>query len=746
MQKKIRILLSLMGLEIGGAETHAVELAKYLSQNGFLVYVVSSGGVYEQELLKYGIKHFYAPLTSKRPDCMLRAYRTIKRVVLEHKIDLIHAHARIPAFVSSLVHKRLHVPFMTTVHGVYSTSFLFKLFTNWGQEAICVSKDIKQYLIKNYNFSEDNAHITINGVDTEKFAKDVDTLPVMEEFGICPDDFKLVYVSRLDGGNCTMADDLIDLVPSLIKEIPNLKVIMVGSGDQFERLKAKSERTNAALVRDTIVLAGSRTDVYRFTALADVFVGISRAALEAMSAQAPVILGGEFGYIGPFCQSQLDVCLATNFTCRGCDPLDKGRLAKDILEIYRTDAKALQDLGCYGREVVLKTYSVKTMAEDNIRVYHKLLKANPYQYDFMISGYYGFKNSGDDTLLWAMIETLKSKAPDLRISVLSKNPEETCRHYGVDAINRLNLFQIRRALMRTKVLLSGGGSLIQDVTSTKSILYYLEIIHFALKRHVKVMVYANGIGPINRSMNRRIASRVLNRVNLITLRERGSKELLLKMQVTAPPVVITADPAFTLNISGQEEIDQLLKGYGILPDEPLIGVSVRNWKKTSRDFCAQLAAQLDNICQTHSVSPLFLPMQFPSDYEFSKRVASHMRTHVHIIDTPYSGNILSGIIRRTDFMIAMRLHALIYSASAGVPIIGLVYDPKVKSFLEYIGQPYYVDVSDIECEKLAQTFDHCYKNRLQLKDSFDKIVAELKEKALQNAEMAIDLLNGKEVL
>lgn len=129
--------------------------------------------------------------------------------------------------------------------------------------------------------------------------------------------------------------------------------------------------------------------------------------------------------------------------------------------------------------------------------------------------------------------------------------------------------------------MSGGGSLIQDVTSTKSILYYLTIMKTALKKHMSLMVYANGVGLINRAKNRRLTKKIFDKADIITLREEGSLKLLKEIGVTNDNIILTADLALNLVPSDAELTENVLRSHGIKGDINLIGVSVREWNKTS---------------------------------------------------------------------------------------------------------------------------------------------------------------------
>ena len=91
----------------------------------------------------------------------------------------------------------------------------------------------------------------------------------------------------------------------------------------------------------------------------------------------------------------------------------------------------------------------------------------------LLSGYYGFDNAGDEAVLYAIVQTLRAAAPDIEITVLSNQPDKTAAQLGVHAVNRWGKTALLKAVKNCDVLISGGGSLLQDVTSKNGILYYL---------------------------------------------------------------------------------------------------------------------------------------------------------------------------------------------------------------------------------------------------------------------------------
>ena len=174
------LLMTLMQLEIGGAETHVVELSKELKNRGYNVFVASNGGAYVKELEDFGIKHFNVPLHSKKPKDMLKSRKALKEIIINEKIDIVHAHTRISSFIIGTLKKSMNFSFVTTAHWVFETGKGLKYLTNWGEKTVAVSEDIKKYLLDNYKIKEEDIFVTINGIDTKKFSPDIDKTEVLK--------------------------------------------------------------------------------------------------------------------------------------------------------------------------------------------------------------------------------------------------------------------------------------------------------------------------------------------------------------------------------------------------------------------------------------------------------------------------------------------------------------------------------------------------------------------------------------
>lgn len=735
MKQGANILLALMQLNIGGAETHVVELAKELKRRGFNVIVTSNGGVYVKELEEEGIKHYSVPLQNKNPFNMIRASKRLATIIKKENIDIVHSHARIPSFILGKLHKKMKFPFVTTAHWVFTTKYGLKYITDWGEKTVAVSEDIKKYLMDNYKVPEGDIRVTINGIDTERFSPYTDVSDVRAELGIRPGDNVIVYVSRLDESRSLVAKQYIGIVPELAKNISSLKVVVVGGGDDFANVKAAAEKANKQIGRECILLTGPRTDINKLVALSTLFVGVSRAALEAMAAEKPVIIAGNEGYIGLFDESKLKVGIDTNFCCRGCAMPSGELLLKDTLEYFAMDPEKQKALGVYGRELIKKKYSVARMADDSIKVYDWALSK---QDEILISGYYGFKNSGDDALLKAIIDDLKKHIESPNIVVLSAAPGETAKTYRVKSINRLSPLQIRRHMKKAGMLISGGGTLIQDRTSTKSLWYYLAVIKMAKDMGLKVMLYSNGIGPLRKESNINITRKILNETDLITLRDKESMDTLRRIGVSKPKMLLTADPALTLKLP-DKTIGKRILFEARVPDKRLLGISVRKWGSLGSDFENIIARVCDRAAAEYGLYPVFLPMQASKDLGISRSIMSRMKEKASVIENHQTVNDMLSVVGCMDFCIGMRLHMLMYAAINSVPLIGIAYDPKISSFMKNMGQKSCIHTDELTEDKLFKMLEETIRDYVTIKDGLKRSYASLSENARRNGMLAAEL-------
>lgn len=355
--------------------------------------------------------------------------------------------------------------------------------------------------------------------------------------------------------------------------------------------------------------------------------------------------------------------------------------------------------------------------------------------NILVSGYYGFRNSGDDALLLAISNDLRAVCPDLSLTVLSASPVETAKEYGVRAVNRMNPFALLRELRRCDLLISGGGTLIQDRTSTKSLLYYLAVIRLAARFGKKVMLYSNGIGPL-KEKHRAITRRTLNRVSLITLRDPASERLLADIGVDKPEIKLTADPAFSLEPASDGRACALLREAGLSDTAKTVCISVRPWKSLPSDFVSVIAESADELCRRENAQCVLIPMQPETDTALCRAISEKMTRKSGVLP-PCGIRDMLAVIGKCSLCVGMRLHSLIYAVSRNVPVVGLVYDPKISGVMEYMGKKEYCPVQTVSVPILCDAA----KRAVGENENGNETLAVLRQKAKENASLACRLLS-----
>lgn len=671
----MKILMATMSFDIGGAETHILELCRELSRQGHEITVVSRGGVFVAPLTDSGIRHVTAPLHKKDPASLCRSYRVLDKLIREEKFDVIHSHARIPSLLTHHLAKKHDIPFVTTFHYTFDPVWYLKMLTRTGERTLAVSDDLKNYLIDVYGRDGDKIDVTVNGIDIHQFdgSATENPLPEMGEGD------KIVCVTRMDRAVAHHAFRLTEAMPKIVAAHPNARLILIGGGDCLDELKELAERTDAQIGGGHIFVLGPRSDIAKILPRADVFVGVSRAAMEAMACRKPVVLTGAQGHLGIYTPELEEEAISTNFCCRTRGAADTATIADDVIRILNTSPETRRQMGEYNRDVIARKYSVSRMAGDALAMYECTLREHVFRRpEVVISGYYGAGNTGDDALLQSIVDGLHRRGIDRVAALCGKSPLPVP---GVKRIPRFSFHRVRREIRRAKMLISGGGSLLQDATSTKSLVYYTWVIEEAKRAGVPVMIYANGIGPIEKEKNTQRAARAIAGADYISVREDASREILKSMGIPGDRISVTADPV----LLSAPAVSRQRGDYVVISLRETAG----NMTKTVDSMSMEEAVfrAVGEISQKYGLSAVLIPMQPSYDSEICARTAHRLReagVNALVVED-FNTEELREILGGARVVIGMRLHSLIFSATEGVPSLALAYDPKVSAFMEYLG-------------------------------------------------------------
>ncbi|HEV3088907.1 MAG TPA: polysaccharide pyruvyl transferase CsaB [Candidatus Elarobacter sp.] len=357
---------------------------------------------------------------------------------------------------------------------------------------------------------------------------------------------------------------------------------------------------------------------------------------------------------------------------------------------------------------------------------------------FLISGYYGFGNLGDEALLEVIVEKLRARWPGCEVNVLSGDPAATARTYEVDATPRMDIPRVRAAIERADVVLSGGGGLLQNVTSLRSLLYYSGVIRSAIRAGKPTMVFAQSIGPLDfwgRAMVRNFCKGLAG----ATVRDERSRALLGSL---LPGVAIerTADPVFLFE-TGSEPLDLAAEGLAG-DDAPLVIVSVRKWQGAEATAQA-MANVVDRLAAKYGARVAFLPLGGPPDAEAATTIIRRCAS-TPVLLPDYALGQAAQVISRAALVIGMRLHALIIAARLAVPFLALPYDPKVTALLEdlrYPAGPLFVPGQPLPpADELARRVDDAWARRDELAAHLRSVRTEIEQLAERNFEVLNELV------
>lgn len=340
----------------------------------------------------------------------------------------------------------------------------------------------------------------------------------------------------------------------------------------------------------------------------------------------------------------------------------------------------------------------------------------------LLSGYYGFDNFGDESILQLFVTQWRARRPADVIRVLSARPAQTAASYGVQAIPRMSHAAISSALKETDVFISGGGGLLQSSTSLRSLMYYTGLIHEARNGGRKAVIFAQGIGPLGFTA-KHIVRRTCANVDLAIVRDAASARLLHEL-IPKVDVRVGADPVFLAPRDASDEAERKLAAEGITGSGELVAVVVRHARGIDR-IGNEIARAADRVAQRHGAGVVFVPFQRPDDVEAAVSIIRRCRTAPVLLGGGYDMPTMTALFRRCTAVIAMRLHALILAARLEIPFLAVPYDPKVTALVDSLRYPLPV----LQLGTADERIDQLWSSR-------DALAASLRESAAAQAALA----------
>ena len=276
-----------------------------------------------------------------------------------------------------------------------------------------------------------------------------------------------------------------------------------------------------------------------------------------------------------------------------------------------------------------------------------------------ISGYYGFNNFGDETILKILIDNLKQTDNNIEINVFSSNPEQTKQNYNVNSSQTFDLKEVIKKIKACDCLISGGGSLLQDVTSIKSLIYYLTVLAFAQLFRKKTIIFAQGIGPINNKFLAKLTAFILKNASFVSVRDNNSFELLKSWGIKS---TLSVDPVWNINPICINKTNK-------------IGIQLRGFKTLTDDIIKQLADCINEYYKDKEI--ILLSLQNEQDLSVCNKLKQYLNNAVVYENT--SNEKIIKDIASCEALIAMRYHACLIAIKNNVKLLPLSYDIKVEN-------------------------------------------------------------------
>lgn len=693
-KEKKRIIIFAGGGDIGGGKTHILSLAQKLAEQNIVKVVSFREGEFSRDAIALGIDTQVIPHTKGFIGSAICA----RAIVNDFSPNIIHCHGT-KANVMGVLAKRKNIPLITTIHSDpkldYMNSFARRV-------VLGTMNRISHCFMDFYIAVADGMQDTLieRGYDPYKIFKIYNGFVFSKGSSIKEKDDDAVVVGIAARFNAVKdIPTTIKAFALACKENDKLKLKLAGDGEEKSRLEVLCKELE---IEDRVEFCGWQSNINSF------YQGVDINVLSSISETFPYsLLEGANNYCACIASAVGGIPYMIDDGIDGYlfDPGDVEAFAGYILKLANDEAlrgrfaKALHDK-------VVDKFSLDAMASRQIDIYDSIL----YRFHnkkaknaLTICSAYGKGNAGDEAVLSAILRRTASIDPNIPCYVMTRRVKDTQLCHKARGIYIFNILKLESILRKSKVFISGGGTLIQDVTSSRSLYFYLYAIKRAKKNGCKVIMYGCGIGPLLKKYDSKQAAKVINKyVDQITLRDKMSLEYLASMGVDKPCVQLSADPVLSLNISSRA--DFLLKKAGINPDGKYIALALRQWPNFNS--IGEVAEFIKYAYKKYGLSPVFYSIEVPKDRIFMEQIAKLIDgVPYHFLNSTRFAEDNISIISKMSVVCGMRLHALVFAAAAETISFAISYDPKVDGFYDELESAAKLSIENLSSKTLEKLLD-----------------------------------------
>lgn len=729
----MNIILLVAGGDIGGGKTHILSLANKLSTTNNVLLFSLRSGVLTDEARDLGL----TVTISQNSWRVKRDISNLLEAIDSFQPDVIHCHGAKANMFGALIKLFRDVPVITTVHSdpkldymgaphkQYTYGLINELALKCMDFYMAVADRMELTLIQR-GFDPQSIFTIYNGLDFSQASKE--PRPSKPE-----GDLVVGVAARL-----TPVKDIGTLVKAFAKawrRNPRLYLSIAGNGEDEDMLRKLARDLG---VEDRVCFEGWISDIQEYFSKVDINV------LSSVSETFPYsLLEGAYEHC-PAIASRvggIPTLIQHGETGFLFEPGDVDSFAEYIYQLS-VDEELRRTLAENLFRKAKEEFSLDRMKEVQEEAYRVILRRRACKgkrRGAVLCGAYGRGNAGDEAILKAILTQLSDIDPDMPFWVMSRMPKKTKLANKVNSMYLFNVPAFLWRLRKSQLFVNGGGSLMQDVTSSRSLLFYLFTLKAAKICGCRIIMYGCGIGPITHERNKKIAAAVLNSTpDAITLRDSVSKQLLDDMGVDKPDIALAADPTVNLQKASPVRVDNAFLAEGIPPDVRKIGFCLRTWKERLNEEAVIQAAEYAS--RRYGLTPVFLPIEIPNDVEVGRRICRELQVTGYACQNAHSVEELIGMLGSMDLVVGMRLHSLIFATAGGAPVVGISYDVKVDSFIKDIGSDSCVSLTGLTGEELCHQIDQIMA---QGKSRADEIQERLRRMETINKEAARRLLQAE---
>ncbi|MDD6160320.1 MAG: polysaccharide pyruvyl transferase family protein [Oscillospiraceae bacterium] len=743
----MKVIHLISGGDSGGAKTHVHSLLQGLNESIQADMICFTDGPFTEEARQLGIR--VEVIGGKN---IFRTLKVLRRRIREGGYDIIHCHGARGNLMGALLRSSTGLPVVTTVHSDPKLDYMGRFFgqmilaplNNWALHRIPYHigvSDAMTDLLIDRKIVKRSFFSIYNGIRFTPVPEYGDRMDYLRSLGVHAEADSVIIgiAARLNP-----VKDIATLIRGFAAgyaKCPRLRLVIAGDGEEMEMLKHLAAELG---VSEQVTFAGwisggmdrfyAALDINALTSLSETFP----YALTEGSRFRLATVASAVGGIPNLIDSGVNGFLFT--------PGDYQALGSYFEQLGNND-ELRRTMGERLYEKASSQFSLDQTIRTQLDIYRKILadrdRSASRRRGVVLCGAYGKGNVGDESIMRAIVTELRTIDPEVPICIMTRNPRLARKLCRTEAVYTFNYPAYRRKMAESQLYINGGGSLIQNVTSRRSLHFYLSTLKTAHRQGCKVMMYGCGIGPVNFESDRKLTAQVINaNVDTITLRDQHSMDELADMGVTGPKIVLAVDPTVSLPRSADGVAEAILSKAGLSPDqgEHYLGVTVRPWPGFN-DKAEMIARAVERTCDAHGLIPVFIPIEPKPDVKAALQVASCLEhTRYHILSEGVQAEQAISLFSRMDMVLSMRLHALIFSAVCGVPLVGIVYDPKVSAFLDLVEQDLYLSLEELNTDRLCRCLDSA-AGRIDQRDLLEEKTHKLLELEKNNLLCARELLN-----